>query len=157
MKAYIYLIILISIACKDIRRPTKATLKCLRQKLGKEQVKSLFASFRKYHRSNGKANFTVFINDRKPELKNTLEKCLAKEIKERRRLQKEKKSEKKVINLLKSLINDRKLKNEIRKEITEGNLKKAINICNNAIKIKSICKRFVKKMAKKLTKKKKEE
>ena len=66
MKAYIYLIILISIACKDIRRPTKATLKCLRQKLGKEQVKSLFASFRKYHRSNGKANFTVFINDRKP-------------------------------------------------------------------------------------------
>ena len=55
------------------------------------------------------------------------------------------------------MINDRKLKNEIRKEITEGNLKKAINICNNAIKIKSICKRFVKKMAKKLAKKKKEE
>ena len=47
MKAYIYLIILISIVCKYIHRPKKTTLKYLKQKLGKEQVKSLYGSFRK--------------------------------------------------------------------------------------------------------------
>ena len=150
MKVYIYLILFLSIICKDIRKPIKATLKCFRQKFGKEKVKSLLASFRKYHRSNGKANFTVFINDRKPELKETLEKCLLKGLKEKRRLNKEKKLEKKVISLLKSLIKDKKIKNEIRKKINNGNLKKAINICYNVIKVRSICKGYVKKFAKNL-------
>ena len=157
MKAYIYLILFLSIVCKDLRRPTKATLKCLRQKLGKEQVKSLHASFRKYHRSNGKANFTEFINDKKPELKETLEKCLLKGLKEKRRLNKEKKLEKKALKLLKSFIKDKKVKNEIKKEIENGNLKNAIIKCNDVIKMKTICKGFVKKIAKKLAKKKKAE
>ena len=154
MKAYIYLILFLSIVCKDLRRPGRTTLKCFKKLLGEEQVKELFASFRKYHRSNGKANFSEFINDRKPELKETLEKCSLKEIKEIRKLKKERKLEKKVINLLKSFIKDKKIKNAIKKEITKGNLKKANKICNDAIKVKSICKGIVKKLAKKLAQKK---
>ena len=88
MKAYIYLILFLSVVCKDLRRPGRTTLKCFKKLLGEEQVKELFASFRKYHRSNGKANFTEFINDKKPELKETLEKCLLKGLKEKRRLNK---------------------------------------------------------------------
>ena len=52
---------------------------------------------------------------------------LSKRNKRKQKITKEK-NQKKVINLLKSLIKDKKIKSEIKKEITEINLKKTINI-----------------------------
>ena len=146
MKTYIYLILFLSIICKDLRRPTKATVKCLKQKLGKEKVKSLIESFRKYHRNHGKANFTEFINDKKSELKETLEKCL---LVNNRRLDDEKVMET-TLKELKSLLKHNVLAKQIRTFVKNGNLKKAVQKCNTIIKEKLTCQRFVKKMAKKI-------
>ena len=149
MKTYIYLILFLSILCKDPRRPNKATIKCLRQKLGKEPVKSLLESFRKYHRSHGKANFTEFINVKKSILKATLEKCL---LENKRRLDDEKILDT-TLKELKSLLKHKVLIKQIKTDVKNGNLKKAIQKCNTLIKEKLICQVFVKKMAKKMEKK----
>ena len=149
MKTYIYLILFLSILCKDLRRPTRATIKCLRQKLGKEPVKSLLESFRKYHRSHGKANFTEFINVKKSILKATLEKCL---LENKRRLDDEKILDT-TLKELKSLLKHKVLIKQIKTDVKNGNLKKAIQKCNTLIKEKLICQVFVKKMAKKMEKK----
>ena len=80
MKTLLYALLFAVVFCFDPRMPSKSTKQCLIKQLGEEQTKSLFSSFRKYHRSNGKAKFTEFINIKKPELKDTLEKCLDKKL-----------------------------------------------------------------------------
>ena len=153
MKAYIFLILFLSISCKDPRRPSKYTKQCLKEKLGKEEVKSLLSSFRKYHRSHGKANFTEFIYDRKPELKATLEKCLTQ--KNDRRLNKERILEKKLYTL--ALFKNKELKKEIKQLIKNGNEEAAFEKCKTAMNQEGFCKGFVKRYTKKLAKKKNEE
>ena len=152
MKAYIFLMLFLSILCKDPRRPSKYTKQCLKEKLGKEEVKSLLSSFRKYHRSHGKANFTEFIYDRKPELKATLEKCLTQ--KNDRRLNKERILEKK---LSLALFKNKELKKEIKQLIKNGNEEAAFEKCKTAMNQEGFCKGFVKRYTKKLAKKKNEE
>ena len=75
MKMLIYFILFIGIICPDPRKPSKLVKKCFIESIGEKETKALLSSFRKYHRSNGKAKFAKFITEKKPELKETLQKC----------------------------------------------------------------------------------
>ena len=96
MKTYIYLLLFLCVICADNRKPSKKAKHCLVEKLGKEEVKSLLSSFRKYHRSHGKAKFPEFIDDKRPELKETLEECLKNNRRLKRKLNKAKRNIKKI-------------------------------------------------------------
>ena len=133
MKTFIYILLFISIICSDPRKPSKFTRNCLIEELGEEKVKNLFASFRKYHRSNGKAKFSEFIYDKKPELKETLEKC--RNIKKKRRLDKE----------IKDMNKEEKEKmvKEMIKDIKEGKKIEALNKCKIFMNKEGLCERLI--------------
>ena len=78
MKKYLFIFLFSIIICPDTRKPSKNTIQCLIKELGDEKVKSLFSSFRKYHRSNGKAKFNEFIYNKKTDFKEVLDKCMNK-------------------------------------------------------------------------------
>ena len=134
MKIFLYIFLFVTIFCSDPRRPSKSTKQCLIKQLGEEQAKSLFSSFRKYHRSNGKAKFTEFINNKKPELKETLEKCLSQKL---RRLDKKTEYREKI-----------KALKEIYANIRIGNEDEALNKCKEIMKDENLCEKIVKSNAK---------
>ena len=127
MKIYIYILLFISIICGDPRRPTKLTKQCLMKELGIEKVKSLILSFRKYHRTNGKAKFSEFIYEKKPEFKEVLDKC--KLNKKRRRIEGE---------IQKSL-----LMNQMISDVKQRRGKDAFDKCMQLISNDDFCKTLV--------------
>ena len=140
MKTLLYALLFTVIFCYDPRMPSKSTKQCLIKQLGEEQTKSLFSSFRQYHRSNGKAKFTEFINIKKPELKDTLEKCLDKKL---RKLDTTSQHREKV-----------KALKEIYAAIKNGNENEALNKCKEMMKDELLCVKIVKSNAKRLHKNK---
>ena len=125
MKTYIYLLLFLCVICADHRKPSKKTKHCLVEKLGKEQVKSLLSSFRKYHRSHGKAKFPEFINDKRPDLNETLNECLKKSRRLKRKLSKAKKMKKNLRDMLKGKINKPEIKNYRSLEMKKKLIKRA--------------------------------
>ena len=142
MRSYIYILLFISIACTDIRKPLKATKECLMKELGEEKAKALFSSFRKYHRSNGKAKFNEFINDKKPELKEILEKCLDKKLRKLENVRSKEISQKRQVLI------------QMRDDIKKGNIDDAINKCKT-IMDEELCEKLVKANIKRIQKKNK--
>ena len=134
MKLFIYILLFISAICFDPRKPSKFTKKCLLKELGEQKTKDLFSSFRKYHRSNGKANFSEFIDKKKPELKETLEKCSKNK---GRRLEKEKENDD----------IDKKLKKEMMENmisnIRDGKKIEALNKCKKLMNKEGLCERLI--------------
>ena len=129
MKTYLYIILFAIIICPDTRRPSKNTIQCLIKELGDEKVKSLFSSFRKYHRSNGKAKFNEFIENKKTDFKEVLEKCMNKK---KRRVQDES-AEEDQIALVDDMITAVKAKNG----------KEAVSKCKQLLKKDEFCKILV--------------
>ena len=129
MKTYLYILLFVIIICPDTRRPSKNTIQCLIKELGDEKVKSLFSSFRKYHRSNGKAKFNEFIYNKKTDFKEVLEKCMNKK---KRRVQGES-TEGDQIALVDEMITAVKAKNG----------KEAVSKCKQLLKKDEFCKILV--------------
>ena len=132
MRTYIYLILLLGIICSDKRKPSKVVKKCFIDSLGEEKAKLLFASFRKFHRHDGKMKFAEYINTQTPEHKELLEQCLAEK---KRRLKLKRKKE------------DRKLSanmKQMEKALEKGDIKEALKKCKQMVKKKGFCKRFIK-------------
>ena len=143
MKTYIYLILFLSIKCKDFPKPSKFIRKCLKKFIGKDEVKLLISKYKKYNQKHSKANFALFIYNKRPDVKGSLEYCLKKN---NRRLNKEKKIIKKLY--LKALVKHKKLIDAMKNEIINGNKEIAVEICRSLINKKKMCKGFVKKYAK---------
>ena len=129
MKAYLYILLFVIIICPDTRKPSKNTIQCLIKELGDEKVKSLFSSFRKYHRSNGKAKFNEFIENKKTDFKEVLEKCMNKK---KRRVQDESAGEDQIA-LVDDMITAVKAKNG----------KEAVSKCKQLLKKDEFCKILV--------------
>ena len=129
MKAYLYILLFVIIICPDTRRPSKNTIQCLIKELGDEKVKSLFSSFRKYHRSNGKAKFNEFIENKKTDFKEVLEKCMNKK---RRRVQDESAGEDQI-----ALVDD------MITAVKARNGKEAVSKCKQLLKKDEFCKILV--------------
>ena len=129
MKAYLYILLFVIIICPDTRRPSKNTIQCLIKELGDEKVKSLFSSFRKYHRSNGKAKFNEFIENKKTDFKEVLEKCMNKK---KRRVQDESAGEDQI-----ALVDD------MITAVKARNGKEAVSKCKQLLKKDEFCKILV--------------
>ena len=131
MKNYIFIILILGTICSDHRRPSKYTKNCFINALGEEKTKALLSSFRKYHRTNGKAKFSDFIIAKRPELKETLEKCLEK----KRTLNGEDNEGEKII------VSD-KFK-EMKEALKKGNIKEALNKCKLLRLNERFCQRLI--------------
>ena len=139
MKIFIYLFLFLSIICTDIPKPSKYIRNCFEKRLGKEGFKILYNSFKEYHSSNGVANFTDFIKAERPELNPMLGKCM----KKGRKL-----SKKRFLEELKT----KNVKQDMIKEVKNGNEETAKTICVNALNKKKFCEKFVEKLVKKYKK-----
>ena len=140
MKIFIYLFLFLSIICTDIPKPSKYIRNCFEKRLGKEEFKILYNSFKEYHSSNGVGNFTEFIKAEKPELNPMLGKCMKKD---GRKL-----SKKRFLEELET----KNLKQDMIKEVKNGNEETAKTICVNALNKKKFCEKFVEKLVKKYQK-----
>ena len=129
MKTYLYILLFVIIICPDTRRPSKNTIQCLIKELGDEKVKSLFSSFRKYHRSNGKAKFNEFIENKKTDFKEVLDKCMNKK---KRRVQDESAGEDQI-----ALVDD------MITAVKARNGKEAVSKCKQLLKKDEFCKILV--------------
>ena len=140
MKIFIYLFLFLSIICTDIPKPSKYIRNCFKKRLGKKGFKILYNSFKEYHSSNGVANFTDFIKAERPELNPMLDKCMKKD---GRKL-----SKKRFLEELKT----KNVKQDMIKEVKNGNEETAKTICVNALNKKKFCEKFVEKLVKKYKK-----
>ena len=140
MKIFIYLFLFLSIICTDIPKPSKYIRNCFEKSLGKKGFKILYNSFKEYHSSNGVANFTDFIKAERPELNPMLGKCMKKD---GRKL-----SKKRFLEELKT----KNVKQDMIKEVKNGNEETAKTICVNALNKKKFCEKFVEKLVKKYKK-----
>ena len=140
MKIFIYLFLFLSIICTDIPKPSKYIRNCFEKRLGKEGFKILYNSFKEYHSSNGVGNFTDFIKAERPELNPMLGKCMKKD---GRKL-----SKKRFLEESKT----KNLKQDMIKEVKNGNEETAKTICVNALNKKKFCEKFVEKLVKKYKK-----
>ena len=140
MKIFIYLFLFLSIICADIRKPSKYIRNCFKKSLGKKGFKILYNSFKEYHSSNGVGNFTDFIKAERPELNPILGKCMKKD---GRKL-----SKKRFLEELKT----KNVKQDMIKEVKNGNEETAKTICVNALNKKKFCEKFVEKLVKKYKK-----
>ena len=140
MKIFIYLFLFLSIICTDIPKPSKYIRNCFEKRLGKKGFKILYNSFKEYHSSNGVGNFTEFIKAEKPELNPMLGKCMKKD---GRKL-----SKKRFLEESKT----KNLKQDMIKEVKNGNEETAKTICVNALNKKKFCEKFVEKLVKKYKK-----
>ena len=139
MKIFIYLFLFLSIICTDIPKPSKYIRNCFKKSLGKKGFKILYNSFKEYHSSNGVGNFTDFIKAERPELNPMLGKCM----KKGRKL-----SKKRFLEELKT----KNVKQDMIKEVKNGNEETAKTICVNALNKKKFCEKFVEKLVKKYKK-----
>ncbi len=137
MKIFIYLFLFLSIICTDIPKPSKYIRNCFKKSLGKKGFKILYNSFKEYHSSNGVGNFTDFIKAERPELNPMLDKCMKKD---GRKL-----SKKRFLEELKT----KNLKQDMIKEVKNGNEETAKTICVNALNKNKFCEKFVEKLVKK--------
>ena len=140
MKIFIYLFLFLSIICTDIPKHSKYIRNCFEKSLGKKGFKILYNSFKEYHSSNGVGNFTEFIKAEKPELNPMLGKCMKKD---GRKL-----SKKRFLEESKT----KNLKQDMIKEVKNGNEETAKTICVNALNKKKFCEKFVEKLVKKYKK-----
>ena len=140
MKIFIYLFLFLSIICTDIPKPSKYIRNCFEKSLGKKGFKILYNSFKEYHSSNGVGIFTDFIKAEKPELNPILGKCMKKD---GRKL-----SKKRFLEESKT----KNLKQDMIKEVKNGNEETAKTICVNALNKKKFCEKFVEKLVKKYKK-----
>ena len=140
MKIFIYLFLFLSIICTDIPKHSKYIKNCLKKSLGEKGFKILYNSFKEYHSSNGVGNFTDFIKAEKPELNPILGKCMKKD---GRKL-----SKKRFLEELKT----KNVKQDMIKEVKNGNEETAKTICVNALNKKKFCEKFVEKLVKKYKK-----
>ncbi len=140
MKIFIYLFLFLSIICTDIPKPSKYIRNCFEKSLGEKGFKILYNSFKEYHSSNGVANFTDFIKAERPELNPMLDKCMKKD---GRKL-----SKKRFLEELKT----KNLKQDMIKEVKNGNEETAKTICVNALNKNKFCEKFVEKLVKKYKK-----
>ena len=154
MKIIFLFCLIFIVVCEDYRKPNKEMRKCLKETIGKENLKSLLLSLRKYHATNSKATLLDLINDRKPEYKDIIEKCLVKN--QRRRLEKIGSD---IVNpeeyfYVRAILKDKKVRRKIYKHLKKEGKETAIEICLKFINNNNSCKYIVNLFSQKLGQKK---
>ena len=137
MRIFLYLILFLSIICTDIPKPSKYIRNSFKKSLGKKGFRILYNSFKKYHRSHEEATFPEFIKAKRPELNPMLNKFK----KKGRKL-----SKKRFLEESKT----KNLKQDMIKEVKNGNEENAKTICVNAVNKKKMCGKFIEKISEKI-------
>ena len=151
MKAVYFLIILfIGAFCRDYRWPTGTQIKCFKKYIGEGGVKKLLESFRKYHRSHGKATLLDYILDKRGDLKSISDECLLKISRRRRRLDKEENMdfvERIIKYYLDAILKDEKMKAQF-SEALKKNKETAIEVCKKSMQNSELCAQIIEMMDK---------